>query len=380
MAVQDAERWGGRYALSQSKLYIVVHDICGEGLASAAAQRCLATLAACESVALLATVESLNSVAHWDRRMLANFHWSYLHAPTYKYSRIPADFPLRAAEGEEEAAEAAAAEEDDQQQPRVLANEEDHLAGAAAFNKEQVQLVQSVPIVATGSSLSSTATAASAMGGAQVGAQPKRTAQSTSVATIPAPVIADVVKNSSKAAASTNSSSSSSASAPVFSAATIALDKGMEAAVKSAAAKGRLTHQMATVAARALAAIRKSLTANHNSIMEVLVKALRKKHQQQEQQAKDATAAAAEGSRVRGGAGTAGASSSSFSAASSVAQRGLAVEELLAKLGGMMLAKSQGDLKHLLKEFIDHAVVALLFHGNKEYVCLKPPYDALLLS
>jgi hypothetical protein len=94
MVVQDAHRWGGRYALAQSKLYVVIHDVCGQALSSLISQQCLSLLAACPSVALLACVENLNSLVLWDRSMLANFHWSFEHAPSYRSFRLPQDHPF----------------------------------------------------------------------------------------------------------------------------------------------------------------------------------------------------------------------------------------------------------------------------------------------
>lgn len=96
MPVDNAERWGGRFAHAQSRLYLIIHDICGTALSDPVTQHCLATLASCASVSIVATLGNLNSMVHWDSRVLAQFAWSYHHIATFDRYNIPAgaEFPL----------------------------------------------------------------------------------------------------------------------------------------------------------------------------------------------------------------------------------------------------------------------------------------------
>lgn len=94
MTTQNAYRWGGRYAIAQSKLYIIIHDILGNNLNNAISQQCLSILASCESVALFVTLENLNSIVHWNKVMLGKFRWIYEDVPTFQHHSIPDNFPL----------------------------------------------------------------------------------------------------------------------------------------------------------------------------------------------------------------------------------------------------------------------------------------------
>lgn len=77
-------KWGGRYSHAQAKLYIVVRSIDGESLQSEESQMCLSLLAACSSVSMIATAESLNTPVMWSPQLLSKFRWANYHVPTYE--------------------------------------------------------------------------------------------------------------------------------------------------------------------------------------------------------------------------------------------------------------------------------------------------------
>lgn len=72
---------------SKAKLVIIVRDIGGENL-SLESQFCLSLLSDCDCVSIVATMENLDTPTLWDSRMLARFHWSYEHVPTYDNHKI----------------------------------------------------------------------------------------------------------------------------------------------------------------------------------------------------------------------------------------------------------------------------------------------------
>ena len=88
MRVDDSERWGGRYAQAQPRLYLIIHDICGKGLNDPISQQCLGVLAKCPSVSILATLVNLNSVLRWTPIALAQYRWTYMHTPTFQTSEV----------------------------------------------------------------------------------------------------------------------------------------------------------------------------------------------------------------------------------------------------------------------------------------------------
>lgn len=77
-------KWGGRYSHAQSKLYIIVNSIDGESLQSDESQTCLALLAACPSVSIIANAESLNAPVMWSPQTLSMYRWANYHVPTYR--------------------------------------------------------------------------------------------------------------------------------------------------------------------------------------------------------------------------------------------------------------------------------------------------------
>lgn len=87
-------KYGGRYAHVQSKLYLVIHELCGPMFDHAEAQHCLSVLVACESITLIASIELINVHLRWDSQILHRFCWKYYHLPTYIHHRLPRDHPF----------------------------------------------------------------------------------------------------------------------------------------------------------------------------------------------------------------------------------------------------------------------------------------------
>eukprot|EP01039_Chlorochromonas_danica_P005863 gene5863-6456_t len=87
-------KYGGRYAHTQARLYLIIDEICGPIFAHMEAQACLSILAACKSISLIASLEILNLPLLWDSLTLARFAWSYQHLPTYVHHHFPADHCL----------------------------------------------------------------------------------------------------------------------------------------------------------------------------------------------------------------------------------------------------------------------------------------------
>lgn len=90
---KSLQKYGGKYANIQARLYIVIHEICGNSFAHIEAQRCLSILARCESVSVLATLENLNFPLLWDGEILNRFNWQYYHIPSYIDHPLPIDHP-----------------------------------------------------------------------------------------------------------------------------------------------------------------------------------------------------------------------------------------------------------------------------------------------
>jgi hypothetical protein len=84
-------KYGGRYAHTQARLYLLVHEICGPLFSHMEAQACLSIVAHCRSVSVVASAELLNVVQLWDHLSRGRFGWSWYHVPTYVHHRLPAD-------------------------------------------------------------------------------------------------------------------------------------------------------------------------------------------------------------------------------------------------------------------------------------------------
>jgi hypothetical protein len=74
-------------------LYIVVHDIGAHSLASSECQLCLAKLAECPSVCLVATMEHLNTPTLWAADQLARFRWNLERVDTFAPQPVSQNFP-----------------------------------------------------------------------------------------------------------------------------------------------------------------------------------------------------------------------------------------------------------------------------------------------
>ncbi|KAJ1426737.1 origin recognition complex subunit 2-domain-containing protein [Ochromonadaceae sp. CCMP2298] len=288
MVVQDAHRWGGRYALAQSKLYVVIHDVCGHALSSEASQQCLSVLAACPSVSLLACVENLNSIAVWDRRMLANYRWSFEHVPTYRSFRLPQNHPFFASADVLEA-ELLQDQADEQEAPEERQGEGEGLglvegaSGSSAGAKHPSQSAPvGVPLAQTGHS------------------------------------------------------------------------------------------RMAAVTQQQMDVILKSLTKNHNELMEVLVACIRDKAHKERLRLQQLAASSAS-SRTSRTKGTVQLGSGDRWNA----EKGERFDLLLDSLKVKLIVKTDSELHALLKEFVDHKVVMLVPHKNAIHICLKPPFDSI---
>ena len=73
-----------KYANAVSRLYIVVHSLDGDGLASPRSQEALAVLAACPSISVLASCDHLNCPLLWTTEISSTFNWLYVNVTTYQ--------------------------------------------------------------------------------------------------------------------------------------------------------------------------------------------------------------------------------------------------------------------------------------------------------
>lgn len=84
----------GKWAYNQSKLYLIVQDICGHSFHSSEAQECLSILAACESTTMIATTSSMNSHLLWSSLTAFRYAWRYIRVNTFLHHSIPTDHIL----------------------------------------------------------------------------------------------------------------------------------------------------------------------------------------------------------------------------------------------------------------------------------------------
>ena len=323
--VHDQERWGGRYAIAKSKLFLIVHDICGDALSSPLSQECLSLLASCKSVSILATVENLNSVAHWDRRVLARYNWSYRHTPTFEPARIPYNsFPLVSGELNGLEAEAVEGEE------TVHVSEID---GTEVANNTD-DYFQASPLVDEVSTSTPTPTKTTAK---TKKTKPTARASNNSKTSMEPPVL-PVTSTKSKASKVNGNAPQTAAAAEV--------------------APSR--------AAVSLAAIKKSVTGNHNTVLEALVKAVLAKTAKLDKQ-RETEAASSTVVRPKPAI-----------TARALHENGVPFRAFYNSLKGSLVVKSDTMLRDLLKEFVDHAVIGYTYHQNEEYVFFKHPYTTHL--
>ncbi len=115
-------------------------------------------------------------------------------------------------------------------------------------------------------------------------------------------------------------------------------------------------------AAVSLAAIKKSVTGNHNTVLEALVKAVLAKTAKLEKQ-REIEAASSTVVRTKPTITTTAAHDS-----------GVPFRAFYNSLKGSLVVKSEAMLRDLLKEFVDHAVIGYTYHKNEEFVYFKHPY------
>lgn len=316
--VHDQERWGGRYAIAKSKLFLIVHNICGDALSSPLSQECLSILAACKSVAVLATVENLNSVSHWDRRVLSRYNWTYRHAATFEPARIPHDsFPLIS--GELNGLDGEAPEGDE----TVHVSEID-----GSGERDQEDYFQT---------------------------QPQDDDTSAIISTAPS-------RRPSKSSAQASNATQGVAMGPPSASSASGKGKGSKAngnAPQTAAA----AEVAPSRAAVSLAAIKKSVTGNHNTVLEALVKAVLDKAAKLEKKRQLEEAPSSNTVRVK-----------PVIAARPLHENGVPFRTFYNSLKGSLVVKSETMLRDLLKEFVDHAVIGYTYHQNEEFVYFKHPY------
>lgn len=349
--VDDSERWGGRYALAQSKLYLIIPDICGEFLSDTLSQQCLSILAQCPSVAIVATVENLNSISVWDRTLLARFQWSYHHCATFeRYNLALSKFPLVVGRD-------------------LLALTAEEMAGLQPEATEDVNdRVDVREVTSTVPSSSGSAVApAAAVASATVASSKASLSGSASASTTA------TAAKSTTARPATSSTSSAAAGGERGSKSGTSIASG---ASKSVAASGFLSlgTVTSTIAARSMHAINNSLTPKHSEMLNALVELLRAKAVRM--QAELAAANGTDGSKARVGVARAvrGITQNQLNDPLSH-YNGIAVNDLFEKLRSTLVVKTQKDLVNLMKEYFDHAVVAKIVHQNQEFLCLRPPYD-----
>jgi hypothetical protein len=346
-SVISADRWGGRYAQAQSRLYLIIHDITGPGLCDAVVQQCLATLAQCVSVSIVATLGNLNSIVQWDRRLLAQFGWSYHHYATFERSPVVgSSFPLVVPDS------------------ALLMPVE----GAGTDDMGEGELVDGDSAVKAGPSGGAAERSSADANEPNLAAKVKTTRDQG--------VSKSVVKSASagsKAAAAGSTKKVASSAAPVSATAAAQSKLGT-------AAPGTLTSTAShNLAVKALDAINKSLTTKHTALLATIVETLRTQARTAAAEAGDATTSAAYGSRR-------GAHSTRVTAQTMGGQtrhdplshtQGVPLMQLYAKLKSSLQVSSVTHLHNLLKEYFDHAVLVAVKHQSEEYLCLKPPFDFL---
>merc|ERR1711879_52713 len=64
-------------------IFILIHNIEGQGLSARDAQNALGRLAKHPRIHILASIDHLNAYLRWDRALLEAFAWVKIEAPTY---------------------------------------------------------------------------------------------------------------------------------------------------------------------------------------------------------------------------------------------------------------------------------------------------------
>ena len=126
-------------------------------------------------------------------------------------------------------------------------------------------------------------------------------------------------------------------------------------------------------AAVSLAAIKKSVTSNHNNVLEALVRLIQEKTARLEAK-RQAEAAQVSSSRSRGGGST------STAVLPAHERCGVTFNAFYKSIDGKMIVKNPEHLRVLLKEFVDHGVIACQVPQgmSEQYVYFKFPFDSYL--
>ncbi|CAI9117640.1 OLC1v1019072C1 [Oldenlandia corymbosa var. corymbosa] len=80
---------------------VVVHNIAGPGLRDPETQQYLSRLAACPNIRIVASIDQVNALLLWDKKMVhTQFNWYWHHVPTFAPYKVEATFmPLILAQG-----------------------------------------------------------------------------------------------------------------------------------------------------------------------------------------------------------------------------------------------------------------------------------------
>jgi hypothetical protein len=304
-------------------------------------------LAQCASVSIVATLGNLNSIVQWDRRLLAQFGWSYHHYATFERSPVVgSSFPLVVPDS------------------ALLMPVE----GAGTDDMGEGELVDENSAVKTGPYNGAAGASADADDTKRGAISKPASAQVASKS------VGKSTSISSKAASAGSTKKVASSAAPVSATAAAQTKLGT-------AAPGPLTSTAThNLAVKALDAINKSLTTKHTALLATIVETLRTQARTAAAEADDVTNnSAAYGSRR-------GAHSTRVTAQTSGGQarhdplshtQGVPLMQLYAKLKSSLQVSSVTHLHNLLKEYFDHAVLVAVKHQSEEYLCLKPPFDFL---
>jgi hypothetical protein len=311
-------------------------------------QQCLATLAQCASVSIVATLGNLNSIVQWDRRLLAQFGWSYHHYATFERSPVAgSSFPLVVPDS------------------ALLMPVE----GAGTDDMGEGELVDADSAVKAGPYSGAAERASADADDTKRGATSKpASAQGASKSVVKS------ASANSKAAAAISIKKVAGSAAPVSASA------GAQSKLGTAAPGPLTSTATHNLAVKALDAINKSLTTKHTALLATIVETLRTQARTAAAEAGDATNnSAAYGSRR-------GAHSTRVTAQTMGGQarhdplshtQGVPLMQLYAKLKSSLQVSSVTHLHNLLKEYFDHAVLVAVKHQSEEYLCLKPPFDFL---
>ncbi|XP_031498640.1 origin of replication complex subunit 2 [Nymphaea colorata] len=71
---------------------VIIHNIDGPGLRDCESQQSLARLACCSQVRLIASIDHVNTLLLWDKKLVAQFNWSWYHVPTFAPYKVESTF------------------------------------------------------------------------------------------------------------------------------------------------------------------------------------------------------------------------------------------------------------------------------------------------